>query len=282
MRLQGNGRGIVAAVTATVLLLAVLAGIWTLNRASTGVVGVEGPIDYASATSGPLASSVSPTPYDAALTSVATATSGATPGGPGSATVGPTPMPATPTAFESATLATTPPKPGTNRSTAVRSTGEPSRSGGRPEVIAAAGGIERLPKGNEYQKFYARYWETLREAYRKGDPRRLSEILEGPVLAEVERDVREQARHGRGTDLRIETLDLIFLDESAEGFAVQHSYVDESVYVDLRTGQPVEGHHGEEVHREPAAVTQTTFVRKLNGEWKVLVINRQGMQGVSR
>ncbi len=52
--------------------------------------------------------------------------------------------------------------------------------------------------------------------------------------------------------------------------------------MDLRTGQPVEGHHGEEVHREPAAVTQTTFVRKLNGEWKVLVINRQGMQGVSR
>ncbi len=245
------------------LVIALLVGGYVLSRALGDAVAVDDRISYG--TPEPAAATAARTPGAAGLLPR------------GEATYSPMAATAEPPTATPAAAATEPQVAATAVSTAVATpaASKPVGAGGI-DIPRARGDIGRLPKGDEYQEAYARYWETLHQAYAGGDPGKLPQVMEGPLLAEVEATIRADKARGRGTLLRIDTKELQFLDKTSEGFVVQHTYVDRSAYRDLATGKALPR------DEPPIAVQQNTFLRKIDGRWKALAINKQAAPGVIR
>ncbi len=138
-----------------------------------------------------------------------------------------------------------------------------------PTGTATSDSIAKLPTRNEYERIYARYWRVLVEAYRTSDPKRLQQVLHGPVLDEARQDIQSARTQGRGVDLRIKSKNLSVIKADDMELVVQHRYLDSSVWVELDSGKVVPR------ETPPVLLEQLTFFRRVDGTWKVVAANKQ-------
>lgn len=129
--------------------------------------------------------------------------------------------------------------------------------------------VAKLPRRNEYERAYARYWEVLNEAYATGDTSRLDEVLFGDLLEQTSQDIQANKARGRGVELRIETKELFIATKGQTDFSMQHVYTDSSIWIDLKTGRTLPR------ETPPETLQQNTFFAKLDGVWKVAATNKQ-------
>ncbi len=129
--------------------------------------------------------------------------------------------------------------------------------------------VTKLPRRNEYERAYARYWEVLNEAYATGDTSRLDEVLFGDLLEQTIQDIQTNKARGPGVELRIETKESLVATQGQSDFSIQHVYTDSSVWIDLRTGRTLPR------DTPPVTLQQNTFFAKLDGVWKVVATNKQ-------
>lgn len=190
-------------------------------------------------------------------TQVPVVTPTSTNGAPPAATLGRTPTP---------TLEPTAPSP------------TPAPTEPLPQGSAVPTGIEDLPRRNEHERAYARYWEVLSRAYLTGDASRLPEVMSGPLLeqttAEVEGTGFGEEDHGgeartTGVAVHLETQSLFVLDAATGGqnATLEHRYRFKSFLVDRKTGRTL-GVSEPEHTRD-----QNVLLVRLQGAWKVLDIS---------
>jgi hypothetical protein len=255
---QDSKRAIVVAIGLGVVVVLLVGGFFLLNALQDDQP-TDGPMDTAvQGTRTPdesaVARDVEPSPTVHTATPSPTATAPTSGGGePSSTSPREDPTASMPTASPSV-VAPTP--------TATHAM-EPTSPGASDDWVV------KLPRRNEYERAYARYWEVLTEAYATGDTSRLDEVLFGDLLEQTIQDIQANKARGRGVAMHIETKELLVATRGQTDFSMQHVYTDSSVWIDLKTGRALPR------ETPPDTLQQNTFFAKLDGGWKVVATNKQ-------
>lgn len=259
MRLGNTGkrRNMIIGGTLFGLVLVLLAGGYALNRSLSDPVSVGGPISRT--TPEPIASPTAARVSVSATVTIDVPTTARQP------TTAPTPT----------TIATAQP---TAAATTVRR--EPTKASANATPVPTtqawvASGIDELPRRDEYQRAYARYWEVLADAYLRADTSRLDEVLDGPLLQETVRAIRALKAEGRGVAFHIKTdyASVFNPSRSPTDFRVEHRYTFYSEWVDLASGR-VLGFRDERQRSQ----SSTLFI-KVNDTWKAVNVSQDTVEG---
>ncbi len=262
MRLRNTGkrRNTIIGGTLFGLVLVLLAGGYALNRSLSDPVSVGGPISRTTPepTTSPTAGSVS---VSATVTIDPPTTARQSP-------TAPTP---TPVATAQPTAVATAARPEPAKGSAIATPVPTARAG----VRAVVSGIDELPRRDEYQRAFARYWEVLADAYLRADTSRLDEVLDGPLLQETVRAIRALKAEGRGVAFHIKTdyASVFNPSRSPTDFRVEHRYTFYSEWVDLASGRVLG------IRDERQRSQRSTLLIKVNDTWKAVNVSQDTVEG---
>ncbi len=263
MRLGSTGkrRNMIIGGTLFGLVLVLLAGGYALNRSLSDPVSVGGPISRT--TPEPVVSPTAPRVSVSATVTLDVPTTTAR-----QPTTAPTP---TPVATAQPTAVATAARPEPTKGSAIATPVPTTRAG----VRAVASGIDELPRQDEYQRAYARYWEVLAGAYLRADTSRLDEVLDGPLLQETVRAIRALKAEGRGVAFHIKTdyASVFNPSRSPTDFRVEHRYTFYSEWVDLASGRVLG------IRDERQRSQRSTLFIKLNDTWKAVNVSQDTVEG---
>jgi len=185
------------------------------------------------------------------------------------ASVPPTAVPivaaaATPTALATATTVPTVTSTvvPTTKPSGVAATSTPGSVA--PATNGASGTrVATTPLEKEIETAYLRYWEVYRQAAATDDTSHLNEVLAGDALKWTTDELNQRKSQGRGADIR--TNHTYFLRRvTADTAEVDDQYTDNSVWIDLKSGQLVPR------TAPPDTVVATSQLHKMDGVWKVV------------
>lgn len=135
-----------------------------------------------------------------------------------------------------------------------------NRGNGTPPNPSASSPTPTDPK-NQVEQAYLRHWDVYAEALRNLDAGRLSEVLTGAALTTVTRQIEEQRRMNQPVRVRAEhNYRITLLNDTTA--SVDDNYINHSVRLDGRTGEPIEKDPNQRVHK-------SYTLKKVNDTWKV-------------
>ncbi len=135
-----------------------------------------------------------------------------------------------------------------------------SRNGSPDSSVSSSPSSSTDPKA-QVEQAYLKHWDVYAEALRHLDTSKLSEVLTGSALATVTSQVEEQRRMNQPVLIRVEHNYTITLTSDSTA-SVDDNYINHSVRLDPKTGQPIERDPNQRVHK-------SYTIKRVNGIWKV-------------
>jgi hypothetical protein len=140
---------------------------------------------------------------------------------------------------------------------------------------AGAPRFARTPQEREVEQAFWRFLQVYEEALLTFDKSHLGEVLDGPALRLVTREVDDLQAGGWPVKVIEDDRSLTFADVTSTTATIEDRYVSRTVFVDPQTRQPVPRQD------PPLRVLQTYEMRKVDGVWKVVggtrdVVGRAG------
>jgi hypothetical protein len=111
------------------------------------------------------------------------------------------------------------------------------------------------------EQAYLEHWDVYAEALLTLDGNRLSEVLSGAALREVEKQVEELSAANQPARVRIEHNYRVALID-ANTATVEDRYINHTVRLDPATMEPIEPDPNQRVHK-------SYTLKKVDGVWKV-------------
>jgi len=124
-----------------------------------------------------------------------------------------------------------------------------------------------LTPEQEVEAAYLRSWDVYAKAVRELDPAGLEESYTGDALETVRREVERYAAANTPVRVAVDHRTAVQILEDGTA-AVFDTYVNHSVFVDPRSGEPTEEDTAE-------TVNETYSLRREGGRWKVASIVRR-------
>src|SRR5262249_33912720 len=118
----------------------------------------------------------------------------------------------------------------------------------------------------EVSQAYQKYWHVRAEALFELDPSRLPVVVAGDHLAALEERIVELRSESRAIDTDVEHKYAV-IEASGDEAKVADTYVDHSVYIDVRT-------HGRLTSPTDQVLNELYGLRKSDGSWRVVSLVR--------
>ncbi len=131
---------------------------------------------------------------------------------------------------------------------------------GSPDSSGSPSPSSTDPKA-QVEQAYLNHWDVYAEALRNLDTSKLSEVLTASALTTVTSQVEEQRRMNQPVLIRVEHNYTITLTSDSTA-SVDDNYINHSVRLDPKTGQPIEKDPNQRIHK-------SYTLKRVNGIWKV-------------